>query len=475
MMTRMLADRIDDFVGMTPATLDAEVCELELERRRIEAELAAALAVVDQRRDFKESGHRSMHRYVKATTNCSGGEATRLLRRASTINEHPGVGQELWAGRIGVAQADRLSRAAMHPRAGHRFGEFADQLIDNAEHLEWTAFDTVVRRFEVLADFEGAHADDERNRADRSATVVEGGGAAHVRADGGDALQAAEMVAIFRRAVQDEFERDCDARRKEHGDAAHDHPLPRTAQQRNFDAIYAIFMSYVTVPADGVRPKPLVNIVIDGATAGEALDDHGIVSTSQVFTDAEPDLTDRRCETSTGTVIHPDLALRAMLTARVRRVVIDSAGVIIDLGRERRLFTGKLRDAAQLLSTTCAMNGCEVPAEYCDVDHLDEYAHGGHTSQANAAPMCGPDNREKHRRKLRARRAADGRPRLIRPDGSVIKPAGERDPRWAHHEPGDLTRTVLWDEWIWNRPKLHGVPDLGWRIHVVDGDLLPRR
>jgi hypothetical protein len=458
----MSTAEIEQCVGLGAAALEARLRGLFEQQRQLDATITAAIAVVDQREDFRAEGHRSTHAFVKATINCDGGQAARLVRRARTVNDHPAVGDALAATRIGTAQADRLARAAQHRRAGHRFGEFVDQLLGHAEHLEYADFDTVVSRFEMFADMEGAFGDDEFQFGERSASVAAVGSGVSVAAHGGAPLQAGEMIAVFKLAEQDEFDRDCSARKAEHGDAAKDHPLPRTTQQRKFDAMHSIFMAYVTKPANGVRPEPLVNIVVDPVTAGELLHDHGFTDTAEVFTDGnDDDLAHRRCETSTGIVVHSDIALQALLTGHVRRVVVDSAGVITDMGRRSRLFTGRMRDAAKLLVRSCSFNGCSVLAELCEVDHLKEFSQGGETEVGNGGPECGSHNRYKHRAKLTTRRAIDGRIRLLRPDGQVIKPIGERDPEWADPGPPrmdifDPKYRITWAEFTANCPR----PDL---------------
>lgn len=113
-------------------------------------------------------------------------------------------------------------------------------------------------------------------------------------------------------------------------------------------------------------------------------------------------------------------------------MIVDANDVVISHGRTQRLFTGKAREAAQLLAIRCGHRGCDVPAEFCDVDHVDEWAaDGGATDQANAMSLCGSHDRWKHRQRLRGRRDRHGRIHLIRPDGTVIKPVGARDPEWA--------------------------------------------
>ena len=474
----MIEQRFDEALELSPAELDARVRTLLLHKREVEAELATALAVIEQRGDHVGDGHRSLNAYVRAIDNCSAGAASVMVRRARLMNEEPAIGRLLHDGHIGVAQADRLARAAQHPRAGHAFRDVRDELADHAEHSSWNVFETEVARFEKLADLDGAHADDRANIDRRTATVTSQSDGVHIAAHGGDALQAAELVAVFEQAKQDQFQADVDTRRRVHGDDAASHPLPRTAAQRAFDALYEIVMSYVTAPTDGRRPEPIVNIVVDQVTAGEVLHAHGLSDRPDVFTAGDIDLamSDRRCETSTGDVMHPDLVLQAMLRGHVRRVVVDSASVIIDMGRERRLFTGKSRPAARLLARECSALGCTIPAEFCDVDHLDEHHAGGRTDQTNGGPCCGRHNRFKHRTRLRARRAASGRVRWIRPDGTVVAPAGERDPEWADVQPHDHhpgLRSVTWEHFTRRASGIApGTPDPGFEFYEISGERL---
>lgn len=184
--------------------------------------------------------------------------------------------------------------------------------------------------------------------------------------------------------------------------------------------------------------------MFDHNPAGHNLFDHGLVHTPDPFGPAEfataaADLANRRCHTTTGTAIHPDIALRALITGRVRRVVIDAASVVIDMGRTQRLFTGKARHAAQLMVTTCTHRGCDIPTTLCNIDHRAEWVRNrGPTNQTNAAPTCANHDRWKHTHHIRTRRATNGRIYLIKPDNTTIVPVGAREPDWAEPPPADL-------------------------------------
>jgi hypothetical protein len=349
------------------------------------------------------------------------------------------------ASRIGAGQVDLLADTHQHRVAGECFAEFAALLVDHAEHLEHREFATVIQHIIATADPDGTFDIQLFHQDRRTASVTEHDGAVNVHASGGDPLRVAEMKAVFDRAVNTEFDDDCEHRRRLHGDGALAHPLPRSADQRRFDAMYQIFIASVTVPANGKRPEPLVNFVIDPTTGLESLVRHGMLeldeTEEEAATPGDIDPLRRRCATTTGTPVHLDVVVRAMIHGNVRRVIVDTHDVVINLGRTQRLFTGKARDTAQLLAVRCGHRGCDVPSQFCDIDHLDEWAaHGGHTDQTNALPLCGVHDRWKHRQRLRGRRDRHGHIHLITPDGTVIKPLNAHDPTWA--EPDEPVGSV---------------------------------
>ncbi|HWM21382.1 MAG TPA: HNH endonuclease signature motif containing protein, partial [Ilumatobacteraceae bacterium] len=127
----------------------------------------------------------------------------------------------------------------------------------------------------------------------------------------------------------------------------------------------------------------------------------------------------RRCETVSGIPIPPSDVVAAMIWGQVRRVVVDSAGVVINMGRRRRLFTGNARQAVLLQSSRCVVNGCAAPIRRCEADHLTEWGRHGHTDGANGAAVCGRHNRLKNSG-YRIHRDQHGFWHTYRPDGTEI-------------------------------------------------------
>lgn len=451
---------IESLVELPASMLDDELRAAERERRAIESRLAAITAVAEQRMQFMADGHRSMSGYLKAHLNCSGVEANRLRRLAKLLNEHPGAGAAFGSGCISTSNMDLVARAWSTDRGHDEIAACVPLLLEHAERFSTKDFRVIVDRVVTNADVDGNDPGDDH---DANASVNADHEGLRASITGGTTQEAAEIKAVFDLAVEAEFMVDVAARRDEFGDAADQHPLPRTGAQRRFAAEHAIHMAYVSTPAGTQRPEPLVNILFSADAANDALVAHGLVVPGDVFgvnevdpciadagasdhrasdasdgalgTPAAADLATRRCETSTGVPIHPDAALKAMIRGRVRRVVLDSRSVVTDLGPSRRLFTGAARQAAQLIVLSCSHPGCDVAAEFCEVDHLQRHADGGPTDQHNAGPACRSHNVFKETAGLRSRRAVDGRVYLIRADGSVILPVGARTPRWAHEDP----------------------------------------
>ncbi len=405
---------------------------------------------------FLADGHRSMKGYLRATCNWSNPDVAGQRRLAHATNGLPGLADALQSGRIGEAQAAAFARVYGNPRVRDRLVDFAAMLLELAERYCYEDFIIALQRFEMLADLDGTHCDRHEQIDGRNVHVTTVGGELHLDASGGDPLVNEELEVIFRRFCEHQFRKDAAVRHAEHGDDASGKPLARTHQQRSYDA-FVEMMRRANAALDDVADRPrapdhLVNLLVDQRTWAMVLADAGLAPTSGLTGDpvgpftglpahttgdlladlvADPDAFARmRCETSNGTPLHPHNVLRAALAGHIRRVVVDARSVPIDMGRRVRLFTGPAREAAKLLVRRCDHAGCDLPEDFCEVDHVTEWIDGSHTDQDNAGVKCGHDNREKHRRKTTTRRDIHGQHFTIRADGTIILPVGARPPNF---------------------------------------------
>lgn len=454
----MFSSLVESVVGLSDAELRERVRRNEMERRALDAEAAVLVAAVDQRGLYsKVDGHRSMAAFLRAEWNCSTSEAATWRSLGRAVDQLDGVGAAWASGRFGRSQAKKIAEARGNHRVRDQLSPFVPVLVEQAEILENADFVKLVDETVRRLDFDGTH--DERDDAieHRDARVTAVGHGVAITASGGDPVTAVELERILERFADSEYVKDVEARRDLWGDDAELHELRRSPAQRRHDAIVAIFRAALASEASGQAAALVLNIVCDATTwaeisheaglatdtnlAGESVDPFtGLARPKDLLSEMVRDprsLLSRRCETASGVAVHPHDVLRAALSGHVRRVVVDSAGTVVDMGRRCRLYTGSAREAAMLLVRNCQHPGCRMPARFSQVDHNDEWvAHRGRTDQANAAIECSAHNRDKHRHRWRTRTSMNGKTYTVRPDGTIMLPVGARTPEFA--EPGAI-------------------------------------
>ena len=150
-----------------------------------------------------------------------------------------------------------------------------------------------------------------------------------------------------------------------------------------------------------------------GSAAGPAPPGRGIGGRS-------PDPRWWRCATIGGIPLPRSVLIEALFAGQVRRVIIDGAGVAVDVGRKRRFFTGPMREALMLLTEYCVHPGCSQPSSRSVADHSHDFQHGGGTSTSNGGPMCNHHNLRKNLG-YETWRAPTGYWHTHRPDGTEIR------------------------------------------------------
>jgi hypothetical protein len=109
-------------------------------------------------------------------------------------------------------------------------------------------------------------------------------------------------------------------------------------------------------------------------------------------------------------------ARRLACDAAILPAVLGGGGQVLDVGRERRLFTGPLRRALILRDRGCAFPGCDRPPRWADGHHMIHWADGGETTLHNAVLLCGHHHRLIHHSPWQVRlNPADGLPEFIPP------------------------------------------------------------
>jgi hypothetical protein len=356
---------IDSLLAVDPNELtDAELHELVTKVQRLRHRMAAvagtAISAWDQRMVWADNGAGSAAARLANDTSASPSSTGVEVKRARRLRTMPHVAAALAAGDLSPDHVDLLAKANQ-PWRNASFADHEEFLVEQCKTLRFRDARKMIDYWCNRADADAAEDQAERQR-----------NAAHLNVSStldGTVVVNGVLDPIGGTIVSNEInriERELYLADKRNG-------VVRTASQRRAAALVEMATRSATAPADGQRPRPLF--------------------TALVGDDAMSQL----CELSNGTVVTPGSVFQYAGDADLEVVLFDGPSTVISVSRQRT-FTGALRRAIQVRDRHCQhISGCDVPADECDIDHIDPHANGGPTSQFNGKPECHPHNRNPER------------------------------------------------------------------------------
>ena len=87
---------------------------------------------------------------------------------------------------------------------------------------------------------------------------------------------------------------------------------------------------------------------------------------------------------------------RIACDANIIPLVLNGAGMPLDIGRSQRLASAAQRRALEATHDTCAFDGCAVAFHACQIHHIDYWESGGSTDLANMVPLCSKHHHAAH-------------------------------------------------------------------------------
>ncbi|SDK69950.1 protein of unknown function [Nocardioides sp. YR527] len=115
-----------------------------------------------------------------------------------------------------------------------------------------------------------------------------------------------------------------------------------------------------------------------------------------------------------GTTISAAEARRMACNATIIPWVLGGDSEVLDAGRGSRFFQPIQRKAMRLQQKCCQAEGCDMPPEWCDAHHLDQWAAGGKTDLKDGALLCPHHHRLAHNAAYVHERLPDGTIRFTR-------------------------------------------------------------
>lgn len=144
-----------------------------------------------------------------------------------------------------------------------------------------------------------------------------------------------------------------------------------------------------TCPGDpGERQDHLRALALDQALLGQGPAGHAAVVVTIDLPTLQQGLHARSVIDCEGVELPVDTIRRMACDAEIVPVVLDGAGVALDVGRSKRLATTAQRRALQAMYSTCAFPGCNVRFKHTVPHHTLPWEQGGGTDLHLLLPLC---------------------------------------------------------------------------------------
>jgi hypothetical protein len=355
--------------GVSDDELSQAVMACQELRGALEAAEARVVGEWDRRRTWRASGAKTGAAWLSSKQRLPIAEARRRLRHARLVRRYPTVG-EAWA----QGEVDRSHLTTLFgvrtARTEEAFDAEHEDLLASARTRGFADFKRHCDTWTFFRDPDGAEQDARDDRDARELHLNQSIGGMWFGRSTFDPVSGAIVAETLRMIEQELFEADWAAAKERLGREPLAIELGRTPAQRRADAEVEMAVRARTAPKDGRRPAPLFTVVVGLET----------------FTGPILELFNR-------TVITPGTAAGWLAQADVERVVFESPSRVIDVGAQRRFFTGALRRAIEVRDRTCFHPTCDEVPEHPEIDHIHPAGKGGKTTQRNGRLGCGFHNR----------------------------------------------------------------------------------
>jgi hypothetical protein len=329
---------------------------------------------------------------------CDGRRRTRdaevIVDRGAVLQSMPELHDALAAGEVSAGHVDAIVRVAGRLTDTERPGlvELAPALLDAAMTTTVQAFERDTRQLATLLSHDQGVGQHERLRRQRSLRRwVDHTGMHHTHVILDPEADARFSAALDAAVGAEALRSDDDT---------------RTFEQLKTDA----FVTLTTSPRNSGRRRGEVLVLVDEQTLRDGAHDHTV------------------CETNDGQPLAPETVRRMCCDADIIPVVLNGAGVALDVGHSQRVATAHQRRALRSMHRTCGFPGCEIRFADCEIHHVIEWIkQRGPTDLDNLLPLCTRHHHTIHEGGWHLNLHPDRTVILRRPDGTIHTQASTVD------------------------------------------------
>ena len=312
--------------------LGPHILLMQIEIDRIRITQSRLLLEADRHGIWKASGHRSVEDWFAAKGRTTKTAASSQKRLGEALNKSKDLADAVDAGEISPDTA-----GALLPTLGSDTSGDLAELIDLCKGATPDDARDAGNMFQTMHPPEG-QTDQEREHTKRQKRGIRfcDQGDGMTRVDG--QLTTADAMTV-QNALRHIVGKPCE------GD-------DRTLEQRNADALVMLADAYAKGAVRGGRRAPTVVVTIDVDVLEGRVPGAG--------------------RSSTGEVIPAEIVRQMCTNANIVRL-LTSDSVPLDLGRTKRLATDDQFKALLARDGGCRFDGCRMPADWCQVDHIHEW------------------------------------------------------------------------------------------------------
>lgn len=372
-MLGALITTLDELADADPSALadSATIVELHHQLARLEAIAARATARWDAESRWAVDGARSGSAWLAARLHTPREQAQRCLRLGRAMRALPHAEAAWTAGEVTGAHVSALA-SARSEHVAEAMDRDEASLVDEARTLTFRGFQRRLDYWRQCNDLDAEERRAARQVEDRRVHLSQTFQGAWVLDGVLDPISGTIVSDTLAAIERELFESDWADTKERLGFEPRACDLARTPAQRRVDALVEMATRARTAPAGGRRPEPLFSVLI------------GLPRFEQM------------CELVNGAVVTPGSLVPWIDNAWIERAVFGPPSRVIDVGVQRRFFTGGIRRGVELRDEgRCFHNTCEEPI--AEIDHIEPAGWGGLTVQENGRGACRFHNRQRHR------------------------------------------------------------------------------
>ncbi|NOX29537.1 MAG: DUF222 domain-containing protein [Actinobacteria bacterium] len=345
------------------------------------------IGALDDSMVWSSRGHANVKAMLRSRTNLPGPDVGRRTACAYKLKRMPEARTAFEAGLISIHHV-RLLGECLARRYGGAFVEWEPKLVAWAIEFDWDSFAKAIVRWKDSADITEPDERDASDAAARSFHLSKSFGGRGILSGTLTPEQYEAFANVLDPIVDKLFKDEWADAEAEFGKGKFTvDNLLREPAQRRVDAL-VIMAERAHAALNKRTPTAIVHVHM-------GLQDllHGLKLMAGLPSDAPPP-EDALCELGNGTPISYAKAVELAIDAHIQRVVFDTDGEVLELGRKVRLFTPEQKTAMICRDRYCRC-GCGRAANRCQADHIIEWQPNGLTNVDNGQMLCPKSHRLK--------------------------------------------------------------------------------